>query len=295
MRLRYASAEALRDALEARLGERARQGQGISRLRKQVVFERLLCRLQRVAPDQWMLKGGFALELRLAERARATKDVDLDWRLPKEAATSALIDGARLDLGDHFEFRLERVEQTTDMGGRAQRWRATARLAGRTFEQVLVDVGLATEPLLDPEPLLLPSSLAFAGFEPVKVPAAALEQHLAEKLHAYTRRYAGDRPSSRAKDLVDIVLIAEIARVHAARLDDAIRRLFVARDTHAPPLALPRPPRSWAVAYASLARDVGLTEDLDGAHAAASAFLDPVLAGLAKGRWNHDLARWGPK
>jgi predicted nucleotidyltransferase component of viral defense system len=243
--MRYASAEALRDALEARLSESARQGQSITRLRKQVAFERLLCRLQQVAPDQWLLKGGFALELRLPGRARATKDIDLDWRLADEAITGALIDAARLDLGDHFEFRLERVEQTADVEGRGQRWRATARLAGRTFEQVLVDLGVAIEPLLDPEPLLLPAPLAFAGFEPVTVPAAAVEQHLAEKLHAYTRRYAGDRPSSRAKDLIDIVLIAEIARVRAARLDDAVQRLFATRDTHARPLALPRPPRSW--------------------------------------------------
>jgi predicted nucleotidyltransferase component of viral defense system len=293
--MRYASADALRDALETRLGEQARKGQSITRLRKRVAFERLLCRLQRVAPGQWLLKGGFALELRLHERARATKDVDLDWRLTEEAATSALIDAARLDLGDYFEFRLERVEQTADVGGRGHRWRATARLAGRTFEQVLVDVGVATEPLLDPEPLMLPAPLAFAGFEPVKVPAAALEQHLAEKLHAYTRRYAGDRASSRAKDLIDIVLIAEIARVHAARMDDAIQRLFAARGTHMPPPALPRPPRSWAVAYASLARDVGLTGNLDGAHVAASAFLDPVLAGVVKGRWDPDLARWVQK
>lgn len=48
---------------------------------------------------QWLLKDGFALELRLPDRARATKDVDLDWRLTEDAATSALIDGARLDLG----------------------------------------------------------------------------------------------------------------------------------------------------------------------------------------------------
>jgi predicted nucleotidyltransferase component of viral defense system len=290
--MRYASAEALRDALEARLSESARQGQSITRLRKQVAFERLLCRLQQVAPDQWLLKGGFALELRLPGRARATKDIDLDWRLADEATTGALIDAARLDLGDHFEFRLERVEQTADIEGRGQRWRATARLAGRTFEQVLVDVGVAIEPLLDPEPLLLPAPLAFAGFEPMNVPAAAVEQHLAEKLHAYTRRYAGDRPSSRAKDLIDIVLIAEIARVRAVRLDDAVQRLFAGRDTHMRPLALPRPPRSWAGPYASLAHDVGLAGDLGVAHAAGSAFLDPVLAGVAEGSWDPKQARW---
>lgn len=291
--MRYATAEALRDALEARLGERAGDGQGITRLRKQVVFERLLCRLQQVAPDRWLLKGGFALQLRMAERARATKDIDLDWSLAEEAAMSALIDAARLELGDYFEFRLERVELDADIGGRGQRWRATARLAGRTFEQVLVDVGYSTEPLLDPEQLLLPSSLEFAGFEQVSVPAAALEQHVAEKLHAYTRRYAGDRPSSRAKDLIDIVLIAGIPRMSANRLDDAIERLFAMRETHARPPELPRPPRSWARPYASLADDTGLPRDLDAAHAAAAAFLNPVLAGTARGRWDPDHARWG--
>ncbi|MGH2903492.1 MAG: nucleotidyl transferase AbiEii/AbiGii toxin family protein [Solirubrobacteraceae bacterium] len=291
--MRYTSAEALRDALEARLGERASEGQSITRLRKQVAFERLLCRLQLLAPDRWLLKGGFALQLRIAERARTTKDIDLDWSIAEEAATSALIDAAQLDLDDYFEFRLERVELDADIGGRGQRWRATARLAGRTFEQVLVDVGHSIEPLLDPEQLPLPSALGFAGFEQVSVPAAALEQHLAEKLHAYTRRYAGDRPSSRAKDLIDIVLIAGIAEISAQRLDDAIERLFAIRDTHARPSELPRPPRSWARPYASLADDVGLPRDLDSAYAAAVALLNPVLAGTAKGQWDPGLARWG--
>jgi predicted nucleotidyltransferase component of viral defense system len=291
--VRYASAEALRDALEARLGERGRQGQSIARLRKQVAFERLLRRLQQVAPDLWLLKGGFALELRLADRARATRDIDLDWRLSEEAATGALIDAARVDLGDYFEFRLQRVDMPGNIEGRGQRWRATARLAGRTFEEVLVDVGYAAEPLLDPEMVALPSLLAFAGVEPVNVPAAALEQHLAEKLHAYTRRYAGGRPSSRVKDLVDIVLITEIAHVQARRLGDGIARLFEARGTHARPSALPRPPRSWAGPYASLAQDVGLVPELDAAHTQAAAFLDPVLAGEAKGRWNPERAQWG--
>ena len=40
------------------------------------------------------------------------------------------------------------------------------------------------------------------------VPAVAIEQHIAEKLHAYTRTYAADMPSSRVKDLVDLVVIA---------------------------------------------------------------------------------------
>jgi len=238
------------------------------------------------------LKGGFALELRIADRARFTKDIDIDWTLGEAAATSALIDAARLDLGDYFEFRLERVALPADIGGAAQRWRATARVAGRTFEQVLVDIGFAIEPVLDPERLELSSLLEFAGVEGGSVPAAALEQHLAEKLHAYTRRYAADRPSSRVKDLIDIVLIAGIAPLRAAWMRDAIVRLFEARATHTPPSVLPRPPIEWAGPYAALAREVGLPRELGSAHAEAAALLNPVLAGDADARWDPDDRRW---
>jgi hypothetical protein len=63
--MRYASAAAFRTALEARLRSEQTEGIGVSRRRKRVVFERLLARLQAVAPEGWYLKGGFALELRL--------------------------------------------------------------------------------------------------------------------------------------------------------------------------------------------------------------------------------------
>ena len=64
--MRYASAAAFRQALEARLAALSRDG-GVSlmRLRKAVAFDRLLARLFAVAPDRWVLKGGLALAYRL--------------------------------------------------------------------------------------------------------------------------------------------------------------------------------------------------------------------------------------
>ncbi|WP_414653156.1 nucleotidyl transferase AbiEii/AbiGii toxin family protein [Gaiella sp.] len=38
----------------------------------------MLAPLERAAPDPWVLKGGFALELRRQAR-RATRDVDIDF------------------------------------------------------------------------------------------------------------------------------------------------------------------------------------------------------------------------
>ena len=81
--MRYGDGGTFRQALKQRLktlaGEdRARLAR--NRNRKRVAFDRLLARLATIAPDSWLLKGGFALDLRLAERARATKDVDPEAR-----------------------------------------------------------------------------------------------------------------------------------------------------------------------------------------------------------------------
>lgn len=75
----YTTAKALRTALEARLLERAkRDNTDLQRLRRQVAFDRLLARLfsTDAAVRGWVLKGGYALELRFRQ-ARTTRDLDL--------------------------------------------------------------------------------------------------------------------------------------------------------------------------------------------------------------------------
>lgn len=77
--MRYTTANAFRTALETRINTMA-AGQDASRdrLRKTVVFDRFLARPLYVAPDRWIIKGGFALDLRLGDRARTTRDLDLN-------------------------------------------------------------------------------------------------------------------------------------------------------------------------------------------------------------------------
>jgi hypothetical protein len=76
----YKTAGAFRTALEARLQNRARaEGTDLQRLRRQVAFDRLLARLFSKGPKAeypWVLKGGYAMELR-THTARTTKDIDL--------------------------------------------------------------------------------------------------------------------------------------------------------------------------------------------------------------------------
>jgi predicted nucleotidyltransferase component of viral defense system len=293
---RYPNAAAFRAALEGRLNTVARAGgRPVGRARKLVAFTRLLARLERAAPRRWVLKGGFALELRLGGQARTTRDVDLDWNTSLEDATEALLEGAALDLDDYFQFEIERVGEADVGAGGGIRFRADAFVAGRLFEQLLVDVGIGQAVFSPSDELTAPDLLDFAGIEPAHVLAAPLEQHLAEKLHAYTRRYASDRRSSRPKDLIDMVLIAELASFEATRLREVINRLFAARATHLAPQELPRPPADWSRPYRTLASELGIDPDPGGGYRQAAKLLDPLLHGEVEAhRWNPVTQQWDP-
>jgi hypothetical protein len=297
--VKYASPTAFRTALETRLLAHSRATSlSLDRQRKQVVFERLLARLLVAAPNRWVLKGGFALDLRLGVRARSTKDIDLARRDDVEHATGDLLAAKAIDLDDYFVFEVERTNDLDDaLEGAAVRYRVTASLAGRRFEHVIVDIGFG-DPLPDePDLLAGPDLLAFAGVKPPRVPTIRLEQHVAEKIHAYTRLYGlTGHPSTRVKDLVDLILVSTYQSLQAGRLRKALRTTFEMRGTHPLPAGLPPPPAAWRAPFAKLAKDVGIEPDLEPAHALAAAFLDPVLASTVADHTYWDLAGrvWRP-
>ena len=83
----------------------------LNRLRRQVAFDRLLARLFLEEPPPWVLKGGYALELRF-KAARSTVDIDLtvQW-VPASAGDDQnqivrdmLQTAAVVSFGDWFEF-----------------------------------------------------------------------------------------------------------------------------------------------------------------------------------------------
>lgn len=77
----YATPQAFRSAPEARLRLIAQQrGIDLRRLYRWVAFERLLARLFAPATPPWVLKGGYALEVRFDNRA-APRSTWI-WRLP---------------------------------------------------------------------------------------------------------------------------------------------------------------------------------------------------------------------
>ena len=238
-----------------------------------------------------MLKGALALDFRLGNRTRTTKDMDLTRSDAEESATADLIAAQSIDLGDFFVFAVEKaggIPENED----SVRYRVRAELAGRIFEEVTVDIGFSDPLSWQPESVSGPDLLTFADIQPAEVPALPLEQHVAEKLHAYTRSYGQDQPSSRVKDLVDLVLIRRYLPLNADRLRAALVGTFEARRLQSVPARLPQPPKEWAVSYRRLAREVGIDPDLPTGHAEAAALLDPVLGGLAAGNWDPERKAW---
>ncbi len=111
----YATADAFRRALEERLKQAAQADRvDLVRLRRQLSFDRLLARLFRDEAAPWVLKGGYALELRF-KAARATVDIDLTVHsVPGVSAgqndplRAMLQNAANISFGDWFDFMIGR-------------------------------------------------------------------------------------------------------------------------------------------------------------------------------------------
>jgi hypothetical protein len=292
--LRYQSGGAFRRALETRLRDQSLvTGLPLVRLRKMVAFDRLLARLVQAQPDQWILKGGLALQLRLGNRARTTKDMDLLSLVKSNKVLDSLREAAALDLGDWFIFEVGRpsIEQERKAGG--IRHTVRSLVDGRTFERFHVDVGVG-DPLIEAvEQIAMPAILSFAEIDPVVVPCYPISQQLAEKCHAYIRPYASGA-SSRIKDFVDMILLAEMDAISGQKLTAAIEATFREAGIHDIPNEIPRPPQTWESGFRRMADEVGLSGySLGSSYTRIQQFLDPILSGKARDlQWNPDRWSW---
>lgn len=298
MRQKYETPAAFKQSLEHRLKAVTSFGVLVARTRQLVVFDRFLARVAAVFGDTATLKGGVALELRLA-RARTTNDVDLRVMGTPDGLLERLQQAGRLDLGDFLSFEIvadpRRPEiETEGMKYDGFRFRAEAKLAGKLYGQRFgVDVAFG-DPILDaPDTVVADDVLGFAGIAPPAIRIYPIETHVAEKLHAYT--LPRTRPNSRVKDLPDLALLSTIQPLEAARVRAAIAQTFAFRATHDPPRALPAPPVAWREPYASMAAEDSLPwSSLEAVFEAARAFLDPVLTpDAAPGTWSATARRWG--
>lgn len=273
----YRTAAAFRQAIEDRLRIDAEQrGRDLGWIRRRFVFVRLLHRLVATAPEEWVVKGGLAVELRRPNFARATRDLDVVIRSPtvevidpnavRRHVTASLANDVD---GDLLVFIVGEPRRLQDDAYGRPAWRLPidAQLAGRSFASVRLDVVARPEELVATTTTTLPSGLPGLDAPAREVTMTDLVQQFAEKLHAYTRGYESGE-SSRVRDLVDLVLLIEDGLPSNASLADCVDRIFKVRATHPVPAEVPPPPASWRVPFDRLIADLGLGDmSLDRAHA----------------------------
>lgn len=270
---KYTTPGAFRVALEARLRQTATdEAIDLQRLRRMVAFDRFLARFIQEEQARWVLKGGYAMELRM-KAARTTKDIDLaingspDLSKPdglfNEALREELQEYAARDQGDYFVFfiGLPTMDINAAPYGGA-RFPVDARLDGRTFVKFRVDIGIGDAVLEPLETIIARDWLAFADIAPPRVPMLSKEQQFAEKLHAYTLP-ARETTNSRVKDMVDMALLIGSGELAPEKVRQAIEVTFARRKTHNFSDNLNPPPDQWQPVFKQLAGACGINDDIE--------------------------------
>ncbi|MFW5968581.1 MAG: nucleotidyl transferase AbiEii/AbiGii toxin family protein [Persicimonas sp.] len=301
MTKKYKTPNAFKQALKARIKRRARKtGRGFNRMLQIVLFERFLARVYEALGEAVILKGGFAMELRL-RRARTTKDIDLrvEGELDelveelREAAAKQGDDYLTFDLGEPTEFEEMLGDQVVYGGCRIT---VQPMLAGKAFGGGFrLDLSVADRVLLPSDRVEGTDLLEFAGLDRLEHRIYPEEAHAAEKLHALTMEYE-EGPNSRVKDLVDVGLLATHTEFEAADLRASIEATFEFRDTHELPTQLPDPPDFWDSMYDEMQSEDDLPwATLDELHSSCATFLNPLLdQRLDDGdHWSPDEQNWG--
>lgn len=273
----YETPEALRIALETRLLARSNEtGIGLDRLRRRVLFERIIARLEAADPGRWVLKGGMALEVRIQDAARLTKDIDLGLRDEVANGTELherLVDALTADPdGDNFVFTTEPPVRLSEDGSVTWRSKVAAQLSGRLFGGIQLDISPRPHELDATERMELPNSMDFAGIPATVVEIVDVHRHAAEKFHGMLRDF-GNHENSRVRDLVDLVILIEEELVTASALAAKSAEVWNQRDGVDPPITLPVLPETWPSRYEKLAADL----DLDTKSFSAAVALVDVL------------------
>ena len=282
---KYATPAALRRAIVDRLRTIAiTEGTDIERLRRHVVFERLLSRLFSIPNPPWILKGGYVMEIRLQSN-RGTKDIDLavsEQQMSLLNCDSLVADiynkftkAMAKDMGDFFVFNVKKTRKLFGPPQGGIRFYISATLDSRIFSNFHVDVGVGDAEVLPIVKLPSMDLLAFADIYCPQLPSIPQEQHFAEKIHAYTTLRNGHM-SSRVKDLVDMVLLIQRGSLNKTKLAKVLRLTFGNYKNHPLPQQLPAPPTTWREKFTQLAGECGLKIGLEDAYALVKDFYSQI-------------------
>lgn len=262
---------------------------------RQAYYDRFLCRVFSDADaSEWVLKGGTGMLARIPT-ARRTLDADL-YRASydKDQALDDLRRLAEFDLGDHFRFVYREHHEilADDAQPYTDGYRVTfdAYLGVKLVDTIKVDLSVGTLPADSLEVTEPANRLKLPRLVSYPYRLYPITNQIADKVCATIADYRG-RPSSREKDLVDLVVIAVTHHVDAATLRQAITSECAKR-------RLPFPdqftiPAHWGAAYAKLAKNTPAQPyPIAAARTLVRDFIDPVLTGRAAGVWQPESRVW---
>ena len=196
-------------------------------------------------------------------------------------------------MGDFLTFKLDKWEESLDENGcsRLLKLRFQTFLGHEEKDPILVDLSLDCSITQPAERISPANRVCVEGLESCGYLVYPLPDQLADKLCAIMEMQPGGWPSSRMKDLVDVVYYSTNVTL---LLKDLVRSIECECSRRG--MSVPRrfeAPAAWAGSFAAFAKKSGIPEKyapFEAASSLASAFFDPALRGF----FGHD-ASWDPE
>lgn len=265
---------------------------------RQAYFDRLLCRVFSEGPSsQWVLKGGTGMLARVPN-ARATMDIDLFVNgYTLDQALVRLRALASLDLSDYLRF--EYLKHTESLAGDQQPYANGFRVTFQVFlgtkrlNDVSVDLVAGAGDLSRVETADPANRVSLPRLITHPYRLYPVERQVADKVCATLATYSSGA-SSRERDLVDLVVIANTQSIPANDLREAIRSEAQLRDLgHVTSFTIPS---SWGRAYERTARTIPACsrhQAIDDARALMTDFITRILeSDDLQGMWNPESLAW---
>lgn len=295
----YQTDSAFRRALKDKIKLKAREaGRPYEQIEREFLLQRFLSRVFHINTDQWVLKGGVGLLVRLPQ-ARFSQDLDLYNRgVDVETAVEDLRRCSTIPNLDRFTFQVGEPRAMTG-GTTGVRMKVTCELGGAVFGTIPIDLSTSLETFglverITPDPVIEIAEVT----DPPPITVYPLPDQVSDKVSAMYSLFNG-RPSGRFHDLVDLVLIVKNCDIEAAELLAALRRQSVVRqELCSLPKGMVLPAPIWIQGYAKQAILFGLgsgMRDVESALEYVGRCLNPILGGeITTGTWHAHESRWLP-
>ena len=265
---------------------------------REMLRDRFLCRIFGGEDQRFLLKGGGNLLARIPG-ARATRDVDFATCRAEtaESALRALNELASRDLGDFCSFRLTDSRESLDENGysRLLKLRYASYVGDEEKDPILIDLSLDCTTTQPAERVTPANRVGVEGVITSDYLVYPLVDQLADKLCAIMEVQPGGWPSSRMKDLVDVIAYATHEEFVLGQLARAIRCECTKRKMSVPERF--EAPESWGGRFAPFARRSGVPVEyatFEAATRLASRFFNPALAeGMPDSLvWDYEKLGW---